>query len=159
MNQSKFQAMILAGKKISDICHSTFMQACHLCESMECGDNTNPLVTKIKQLQKEMEERRIQNNVDLHEIEIQHPEINQLPQKDISFREELEFVINRHSMENGSNTPDFILAEYLQHCLAAFDLAVKRRDKWYGKVQCPGQSDHVLTFPKGADNGTLGPED
>lgn len=59
--------------------------------------------------------------------------------KETEFRNELESLINSKSMENGSNTPDFILAEYLQHCLAAFDLAVKRRDKWYGKEQRPGQ--------------------
>lgn len=83
-----------------------------------------------------------------------------LSKKDNEFREELEEVINRHSMENGSNTPDFILAEYLHHSLAVFDHAVKRRDKWYGKEQKPGnQSKHIMTFSKGADNGTLVPED
>jgi hypothetical protein len=81
-------------------------------------------------------------------------------EKDNKFRKEIEEAINRNSMENRSNTPDFILAEYLQHCLAAFDLATKRRDTWYGKEQRPGQSDeHIMTFPKGADNGTLGPDD
>ena len=60
-------------------------------------------------------------------------------EKDNNFRKEIEEAINRNSMENGSNTPDFILAEYLQHCLAAFDLATKRRDTWYGKEQRPGE--------------------
>lgn len=41
------------------------------------------------------------------------------------FRNELESLINRHSMENGSNTPDFLLAGYLQSCLDAFDHAVR----------------------------------
>ena len=49
-----------------------------------------------------------------------------------TFRREIETVINRHSKENGSNTPDFILAEYLTDCLKAFDKAVKYRDNWYG---------------------------
>lgn len=48
------------------------------------------------------------------------------------FRKEIEQAINRNSMESGSNTPDFILAEYLSDCLMAFDKAVKRRSKWYG---------------------------
>lgn len=48
------------------------------------------------------------------------------------FHEELESLINRHSMENGSDTPDFILARYMATCLEAFDAATKRRDEWYG---------------------------
>ncbi len=48
-------------------------------------------------------------------------------------RKEIEQAINRNSAENGSNTPDFILAEYLTDCLAAFDKAVKAREEWYGR--------------------------
>lgn len=55
-----------------------------------------------------------------------------------AFRREVESAINRHSMENGSNTPDFILANYLQNCLSAFDIAVKQRDNWYGIEPRPG---------------------
>lgn len=36
---------------------------------------------------------------------------------------EIASVLNKHSAENGSNTPDFILAEYLLACLAAFNTA------------------------------------
>jgi hypothetical protein len=49
------------------------------------------------------------------------------------FRPALESLINRHSQENGSNTPDFILATYLTACLDAFDAAVVRREQWYGR--------------------------
>lgn len=48
------------------------------------------------------------------------------------FRKELETLINQNSMENGSNTPDFILAEYLHDCLKAFDVAVNKREAFYG---------------------------
>ena len=48
-----------------------------------------------------------------------------------SFKKELESLINCHSQENGSDTPDFILAEYLADCLKIFDKATKRRMKWY----------------------------
>jgi len=51
----------------------------------------------------------------------------------MDFRKELEQVINRHSKENGSNTPDFILAVYLVSCLRAFDDAVNCRESWYGR--------------------------
>jgi len=59
------------------------------------------------------------------------------------FRKEIEAAINRSSMENGSNTPDFILAEFLDNCLKAFDIAINRREHTYsmgpivpGKTQC-----------------------
>ena len=48
------------------------------------------------------------------------------------FREELVSLINKHSMENGSATPDFILAQFLVGCLEAFDAAVYRRTQWMG---------------------------
>jgi len=49
------------------------------------------------------------------------------------FVKELEELINRHSMENGSNTPDFILASYLRNCLENFNLCVNSRERWYDK--------------------------
>jgi hypothetical protein len=50
-----------------------------------------------------------------------------------TFRRELREIINKHSKENGSDTPDFILAEYLTDCLRAYDKAVRIREHWYGK--------------------------
>jgi hypothetical protein len=47
--------------------------------------------------------------------------------RDMAFREELSRLINRHSRESVSNTPDFILAEFLAGCLRAFDLATLSR--------------------------------
>jgi hypothetical protein len=52
--------------------------------------------------------------------------------KETEFRKALEDTINRFSRENGSNTPDFILADYLAACLLAFDEASRAREKWYG---------------------------
>lgn len=51
-----------------------------------------------------------------------------------AFRAELEKLINRESMENGSDTPDFILAEYLSDMLEIFDRTVRAREKWYGRL-------------------------
>jgi hypothetical protein len=50
-----------------------------------------------------------------------------------SLRKSIEEAINRHSAENGSNTPDFILAEFIHGCLDAFDKAVNEREEWYGR--------------------------
>lgn len=47
------------------------------------------------------------------------------------FETEVGDLINRYSLENGSDTPDFILARYLRDCLVAFDAATKRRATWY----------------------------
>ena len=49
------------------------------------------------------------------------------------FRKALEHAINYHSRENGSNTPDFVLAQYLADCLAALDKAVQNREAYFGR--------------------------
>lgn len=49
------------------------------------------------------------------------------------FHNELISLINRHSIENGSNTPDFILARYLMDCLDIFNKTVNCREVWYGR--------------------------
>ena len=50
----------------------------------------------------------------------------------MSLEQELAKVLNCHCAENGSNTPDLILAEYLIACLAAFNVASMKREHWYG---------------------------
>lgn len=50
-----------------------------------------------------------------------------------AFVNELETLLNQHSYENGSNTPDFILAEYMMNCLFSFNAAVSQRERWYGR--------------------------
>lgn len=57
------------------------------------------------------------------------------------FEEKLRGLINSQSMENGSNTPDFILAKYLRGCLQNFELAVVQRDSWYGLKHCKRKRD------------------
>jgi hypothetical protein len=51
----------------------------------------------------------------------------------MNLEEDLRATINRHSAENGSDTPDFILASYLLGCLDCFDAAVLARSNWYGR--------------------------
>lgn len=34
-----------------------------------------------------------------------------------------------------SDTPDFILAEFVEICLHAFDLGVNKREVWYGRPE------------------------
>lgn len=54
-----------------------------------------------------------------------------------TFHKELEQLINKYSKENGSNTPDFILAQYLEGCLENFNVITRAREKWYGREPKP----------------------
>jgi hypothetical protein len=51
----------------------------------------------------------------------------------LEFRTELTKLINRHSMENGSDTPDYILANYLTACLVAYDNALNERSARFSR--------------------------
>jgi len=48
-------------------------------------------------------------------------------------------IINCHSQENASDTPDFIFAQYMESCLAAFTTASQQREAWYGRGQGHGE--------------------
>jgi len=50
------------------------------------------------------------------------------------FKKELTFIINKYSLENDSDTPDFILAEYLISCLESFNKSCNKRSEWYGHI-------------------------
>ena len=52
-------------------------------------------------------------------------------QKNESLEEAIRHLINCYSVENESDTPDFILAEYLMACLKAFNDATVTRTGWY----------------------------
>ncbi len=67
------------------------------------------------------------------------------------FLKAIETAINTHSMENGSNTPDFILASYLVGCLGAFEEAVAHREAWYGRGP-----EGVVTIPTHSVSVTTG---
>ena len=64
-----------------------------------------------------------------------------------SFETDLRDLINRYSRENGSDTPDFILAQYLLACLAAFDSALQGRANWHGQAQQPKQEPPRVPMP------------
>mgnify|MGYP001160518195 CR=1 FL=1 len=46
------------------------------------------------------------------------------------FQKKLEQLINEHNMESESNTADFLLAQFLVDCLAAFVKTTNNRDIW-----------------------------
>ncbi len=55
----------------------------------------------------------------------------------LRFEKELQELINKHNEESASNTPDFVLAQYLEACLVAFNTATQRRETWYGHEATP----------------------
>lgn len=55
----------------------------------------------------------------------------------LTLRIEIQQLLNRRGMEKGSDTPDFILADFLVDCLEAFDDATRAREKWYGLKRVP----------------------
>ena len=65
------------------------------------------------------------------------------------FRRQLEHLINRYSLENHSNTPDFMLAEFSCDTLAALNKLINARETWYGRVNAgPGQPVENKTNPE-----------
>jgi hypothetical protein len=49
-----------------------------------------------------------------------------------TFEEQLRSLLNTWSKESTSNTPDFVLCQFMARSLDAFDSAVNARDHWYG---------------------------
>lgn len=75
----------------------------------------------------------------------------------LTFQESLKRLINYYSMENGSNTPDFLLAEFLGMQLSVFNNTVTKREKWYGRdPQVLAQASQQLQ-PVDGSGETLSP--
>jgi hypothetical protein len=66
------------------------------------------------------------------------------------FERDLERLINKYSLENVSDTPDFLLAAYLRSCLDTWNAIMQRRFMW-----CGGPNTGLLTDamrPPGLDD-------
>lgn len=64
-----------------------------------------------------------------------------------NFQKDLEKLINRHSKENGSNTPDWVLASYLVRCLEVFDACIELRERYYGREKLHGFVTRIENQP------------
>lgn len=49
-----------------------------------------------------------------------------------TFRKELTSLINKYCKENESDTPDFLLAEYIDDMVEVYTSVIRKRDKWFG---------------------------
>lgn len=69
-----------------------------------------------------------------------------------ALEKELAELLNRHSCEQASNTPDFVLANYLMNCLRAYNDAIHMRQNWHGAK--PGEDKTVtVDLMKAHENG------
>jgi hypothetical protein len=50
----------------------------------------------------------------------------------MTFEEALTNLINCYSIENESNTPDYVLAAYIRNCLNSIKVFTNARDSYYG---------------------------
>ena len=48
-----------------------------------------------------------------------------------TFEEALKTLINQYSKENDSNTPDYLLANFLNEVLISYSATLRARDKWF----------------------------
>ena len=67
-----------------------------------------------------------------------------------NFRKSLVELLNKYSKENDSNTPDFILANYLIKCLDAYNETLQLREKWYGRN--PKKSEEKILCEPDVEN-------
>lgn len=55
------------------------------------------------------------------------------------FKEQIAAIINMEGRESNSNTPDFLLAEFMVSCLVSAEHLINAREAWYGYYNKPGQ--------------------
>lgn len=72
----------------------------------------------------------------------------------MSLHRDIAAAINRHSRENVSNTPDYILAEYMLICLAAFEKATEQTKAWHGTLPAAasGPGNTLVSGPAKPDS-------
>ena len=74
----------------------------------------------------------------------------------MSFEKELETLLNKYSKETDNDTPDFILAKYLNRCLDNFSEAIIATSKWMGidksenitSINDPTENNVVKMYPR-----------
>ena len=57
----------------------------------------------------------------------------------MSLENDLRDILNKYGRESNSNTPDFILSQYIYGCLISFETAIQQRETWYGRDARPAE--------------------
>ncbi len=50
-----------------------------------------------------------------------------------ALRKDLSALLNKYSQENRSDTPDFMLADFMLGCLNVYENTIVARENWYGR--------------------------
>jgi len=58
---------------------------------------------------------------------------NPVNSENVEFITELTQLFNKYSIENESNTPDYMLTDYILGCLENYNRIINKREKWYGR--------------------------
>lgn len=66
-----------------------------------------------------------------HELRRHEGADGEINQRSYTLTEKLAHLLNYHSMEQFSDTPDFILAEYMMDCFRAWNKGIEAREKWH----------------------------
>jgi hypothetical protein len=75
------------------------------------------------------------------------PDPDETVEVPVPFLKALTDLINRYSIESKSNTPDFILAQYVTDSLDAFARATTERGQWYGHGEAMPQTGCASKVP------------
>ena len=86
------------------------------------------------------------------------PDEPEEPVEESRFEKKLEGIINATSQENASNTPDFILAQFMNGCLQVFNTTVQQRENWYGRDPRPTDGSGDAPTGKPAEKEVAYPE-
>lgn len=66
------------------------------------------------------------------------------------FEHDLAALINRYSLENQSDSPDFVIAEFMCASLAAFNAGVRERERFYGRLERHSEGGGLVKLPPAA---------
>lgn len=64
-------------------------------------------------------------------------EPTQTNEKEEALIREVATVLNKYSQENRSNTPDFMLSEFMLGCLNVYENTIVARNAWYSRTSSP----------------------
>ena len=68
------------------------------------------------------------------------------------FKKKLADLINEYSLEGDSDTPDWILADYLCSCLIGYNTATRMRNKFCEKEAVSAKMETLQRITKDIDN-------
>lgn len=91
----------------------------------------------------------------LNSVDLANPVLSHTFRNEVKFQKALKDLINTYSIENDSNTPDWMIADYLVSCLKNWNYNILRREGWFGR----GPNAVPLADEPAQTNETLSTQD